>query len=350
MLIAIAVVIGLKIKTAQVAMAPAPQSPTAPEQDSPREPDRRERRARRYPKPRERNESAARPIPDLGNNPVPPPQPQNETTPSDDLPPDELTPEEPESEAFPLDGKFGKIILPSGAELSDELASIDANAIREVFKNGSLKKKTNINAAGRVEGVLCYDEKGYLHGPQVIFLEDNRPRAFGFYEHAKREGMLRLWDEQGRRRLIAFYRNGNNDGLYAHFFDDVPRWIDEYNLNKRTASHLVVYEHQKPGLISFASHEEAMSDDRAASQIELVIALEEEMNQGEQKLKKALNDWHGKMVEAQRRAFKASTAEARNELSRQRDEMYNKMQQESDRALENLINGTHNQFRRQFGS
>jgi antitoxin component YwqK of YwqJK toxin-antitoxin module len=359
-LIAIAVVIALKIKKPQVAIAPEPQIPTAPERDSPGDRDRGERRPRRYPKPQERNQTAPRPIPgfvpprtDEPTQPpvhTPAPQPQREATPNDDLPPDEPTPEAPEPEAFPIDGNFGRIILPSGEELSDELASISADAIREVFKDESLQKTTNVNAAGRVEGILCYDNQGYLHGPQVIFLDDNRPRAFGFYEHAKREGMLRLWDTQGRRRLIAFYRNGKNDGLYVHFSEDVPRWIDEYNLGKRTASHLVVYEQQKPRLISFASHEEAMSDDRAASEIELVIALEEEMNQGERKLRKALNDWHGKMVEAERRALRAATAPARRELTRQRDQIYSDMQRQADAALDGLINFSHERVRRQFGS
>ncbi|MEX0710871.1 MAG: trypsin-like peptidase domain-containing protein [Pirellulales bacterium] len=196
---------------------------------------------------------------------------------------------------LPKAGSFGQVALDSGSTLADQMVNISLAEVQRL-KSGSGAEQEfgpfmQLHPNGETGGLFGY-QKGLLHGPSVTTYLNERPMIVAFYEDARRDGPLRIWNEEGRVVFYAHYKRGRPDGLMCLFRRGLPWLVQEYVLGTPKARYLVDFSTGQAA-VSLAGNALGAGDgDELQAGMAQLAALEERMVEGENLLKRELLEWY----------------------------------------------------------
>ena len=130
-----------------------------------------------------------------------------------------------------------KVTLPSDKELTQALMELPENWIKKLFPNDDLVYAEKY-PSDKVQGVYAFYQ-GKLNGPAARLYESGGMSALANYAMSDRDGTVRLWEENKHRLLYAEYKRDKKHGTVCLFRDDLPWFIQEYDMDDLTAEYLV---------------------------------------------------------------------------------------------------------------
>jgi len=228
-----------------------------------------------------------------------------------------------------------KVALPSGKELSQAVMELPKDWTKSLFPNDDLVYVAKY-PSDKVQGVHTFYQ-GKLNGPAATLYEDGGLAALVNYSMSDRDGTIRLWEENKRRLLYAETKRGKMHGAVCLFRDDLPWFVQEYDMGDLTAEYLVKW---KDGTSEVLPRDKLTSDDlreTAAARTRLT-ELEAEMDRNEARVKKALREWFqekDKEVKQKRVAKQSSTR--REEQRKKQQTAQKNFQKRGESAWRNAL-------------
>ncbi|MEX2121842.1 MAG: trypsin-like peptidase domain-containing protein [Pirellulales bacterium] len=197
--------------------------------------------------------------------------------------------------ALPRAGSFGQVALDSGSALTDQMVNINPAEVQRL-KSGSGAEQEfgpfmQLYPNGETGGLFGY-QKGLLHGPSVTSYLNKQPMIVAFYEEARRDGPLRIWNEEGRVVFYAQYKRGRPDGLMCLFRRGLPWLVQEHVLGTLKARYLVDFSTGQAAVSLVGVALGAADGDELQAGLAQLAALEERMVEGENLLKRELLQWY----------------------------------------------------------
>jgi len=207
-------------------------------------------------------------------------------------------------------------VLPSGAVLSETKFAVPRDWQTKFFPDDA-PVYVSENPDGSVQGVYTFNE-GKLHGPAAALHPNGHLWVLANYNMSSRDGPLRLWGEDTRGLLYAEYLRGRKNGLVCLFRDGRPWFVQECDKGEVVAEYLVRIAAGKSVPVAVRNwNPEDAHEYRAA--VNTLDSLDNQMKEGEDKLKKGLMDWYRKQTQRQRQELFTKLAPQRREDARERE-------------------------------
>jgi hypothetical protein len=170
-----------------------------------------------------------------------------------------------------------------------------------------------------VQGAYTFSQ-AKLNGPAAALYEDGGLSTLANYAMSDRDGPLRRWEASKKRLLYAEYKHDKKHGTVCLFREDLPWFIQNYDMGEVTAEYLVKW---KDGAAEAIAREKLAAEDlrETAEARARLMQLEAELERNEADVKKALREWFWEKDKEikQKRVAKQSGA--------RRDEQRKKQQQ-----------------------
>jgi len=184
---------------------------------------------------------------------------------------------------------FIQVELPSGVRLSDDQVAIPADWKQTLFPS-EVDVYLSKDAKGAVQGVYAFDA-GKLDGMTASLAADGKLKSLGTYKAARRNGPLRLWNDEGQLVLHADYRSGNKQGVTALFRDGKPWIVQEWAANKLVSEALVHFAAGIPDTAAPKALSTQQQPEFDSAQAQLA-AIEKDYGERERIVKQELLKWY----------------------------------------------------------
>jgi antitoxin component YwqK of YwqJK toxin-antitoxin module len=211
-----------------------------------------------------------------------------------------------------------EVKLPSDRALTQALMNLPPDWTKKLFPQDELVYARKY-PSDKVQGAYTFSQ-AKLNGPAAVLYEDGGLSMLANYAMSDREGPLRRWEENKKRLLYAEYKRDKKHGAVCLFREDLPWFVQDYDMGEVTAEYLVKW---KDGAAEAVPREKLASDDlrETATARTRLTELEANLERNEAEVKKALREWFWEKDKEikQKRVAKQSGA--------RRDEQRKKQQQ-----------------------
>ncbi len=118
-------------------------------------------------------------------------------------------------------------VLPSGKKFEPDFFAVNMDELITQFNYFADKQQIIILRYPDGHAALAMHKMGVLHGSCVAFGSDGKPILLAYYKDGQLDGLLKTWDEKGRRIYWCQYANGFRNGLCCYYKDDQFRVLLE---------------------------------------------------------------------------------------------------------------------------
>ncbi|MGO8749328.1 MAG: hypothetical protein ACLQNE_25485 [Thermoguttaceae bacterium] len=204
--------------------------------------------------------------------------------------------------------------LPSGFELNDAVLGVPRDWLDRYFPSSQNNVYAATYSEGKIQGVFHYDKLGRLDGHAATLYETGELETMGFYTANSLQGPLRVWDNNTQRLVYAEYKKGKKQGVCCLFRDGLPWVVQDFDKGQVQSSYLVKFTGVTPAVRAATALSDPEKKELESAEQKL-NELEEQMADGQQKVKKVVSVSYQKLKQA--RASRHSVAA--READRQRD-------------------------------
>lgn len=183
--------------------------------------------------------------------------------------------------------RMPSVKLPDGKELTEGTVGIPPGWPAQFGIDNQIFFTTYNN--GAMQSLIHYGSQGKLIGPAATLYETGSLCTLAYYKDNLLTGSLRLWDQNRSRLLYAEYKRGKKQGLCCLFRKGWPWLIQECDKGEVSAQYLVRYASEQVNAVAEAD----LSDEEKPSlhaAVEKLAGLEEQIEAGEKRVKKAVSD------------------------------------------------------------
>lgn len=214
-----------------------------------------------------------------------------------------------------------EVKLPSDRQLTQALMELPRDWTKTLFPKDEVVYARKYTS-GNVQGVYTFAQ-AKLNGPAAILYEDGGLSTLASYAMSDRDGPLRRWETDKKRLLYAEYKRDKKHGAVCLFREDLPWFVQEYDMGEVKAEYLVKW---KDGAAEATARDRLAPEDlrETAAARSRLADLETALERTEDDVKKSLREWYWEKDKETKQKRVAKQAGARRDDQRKKQQQSQK--------------------------